>query len=114
MPFELYGYHAVPKNMIGKKTVPLIKLKELDWESYRNEMEKFPNQFELTNQWIPTLRCRKNEVIFMTLIHPNELEKEHVRRVNKSLKGTCNWCEISHPMCRFKAGDKSSLIWRQI
>ena len=82
----MHGYHAIPRNMVGTKTVPLIQLKKLDPELYENEMIKFPNQCELTNQWIQTLKCKKDEVIFLTLIHPKELEKEHVRRLNTSLK----------------------------
>lgn len=73
-----YLYHMVPNDMTGDIIYPLNTLKEIKEippELYQSKLEKYANRRQITEQFIPTLKCAWNDVVHLTAINPVKLKE---------------------------------------
>lgn len=69
-----YIYHKVPQDMEGKVICPLNILKEKYSDINKAKAEKYENRQELSRYRIENLDCAWGDVVFMTSVHPENLQ----------------------------------------
>ncbi|WP_417336087.1 hypothetical protein [Halobacteriovorax marinus] len=79
-----YFYHLVPDPFVGKDLIPL---NEMDRESklYKSHSRKYIGRESLTEQTIPLLNCKWNDVIQFSSVHP-QLIIDKLREIQPDFK----------------------------
>lgn len=70
-----YLYHQLPEDMEGDILYPLNELKEVYPEIYEKQVKKYQDREHLLDEVIPILRCRWNDVLHFSPVHPKEIQK---------------------------------------
>ncbi len=71
----MYLYHRVPTRVIGSVIRPLNQLKELDQDLYDLQKAKYKGRDDVAEQTIPPLNCGWGDVVFLTAVSPQELQR---------------------------------------
>ncbi|PIK14936.1 hypothetical protein [Halobacteriovorax sp. JY17] len=73
-----YFYHLLPEPFIGSKLIPLNEMNP-EGELYKSHNRKYLGREELTEEIIPILNCKWNDVVQFSALNPqliiNELRK---------------------------------------
>lgn len=68
-------YHQVPPKMRGNEILPLNKLKEIHPDIHDEEEEKYAGREQRINERIEPLDCTRRDIINLSPIHPELLNK---------------------------------------
>ena len=79
-----YFYHLVPEPFIGSKLIPLNDM-DKDSELYQSHARKYVGRESLTEQVIPILDCKWNDVVQFSALNPQLIINE-LRRIEPTLK----------------------------
>ena len=91
-----YVYHMVPKKMVGKKLIPLHKLKLKDRNLYERYIEKYYDHAErhkLLKKQVPKLDCMWNDVVHLLPLHPSHVYQS-LTEVGVKVKHDLNFYKI--------------------
>lgn len=90
---EKFLYHMVPNNMKGNKIYPLNVLKSTEPDFYELYVKKYEWREYLLKTEIDIFDCLRNDVIFLSPIHPKEISEEQCKAwfVKKRVK---KWFKI--------------------
>jgi hypothetical protein len=72
---KIYLYHMVPSDMKGNILYPLNSLKDIYPQLYSSKILKYNNRKHIMEQFIPTLKCKWNDVLQFTSINPKKIKK---------------------------------------
>ncbi len=66
----MFIYHIVPWNLEGRILYPLNELRTVLPHLYAQYIKNYENRPKVLKQWIPTLDCLWNDVLFLSPVHP--------------------------------------------
>ena len=70
-----YFYHLIPEPFIGSKLIPLNNM-DRDSELYQSHSKKYVGRESLTEQLIPILNCKWNDVVQFSALNPQHIINE--------------------------------------
>lgn len=108
-----YVYHMVPKEMIGKKLVPLNKLKTKQEKLYNEYVKKYydhPERENLLKRRVPKLNCLWNDVNHFLPLKPN-LVYSALKEVGVNVKTDLNFYKI--PIFNLKHNKNAIYLYRK-
>lgn len=70
-----YLYHRVPQNMKGETLYPLNRMKDIDPEIFSEHLKKYEGREFIMERQIPPLGCLWNDVLHLSAVHPQEIQK---------------------------------------
>ena len=70
-----YIYHQVPRELTGRKLLPLTQLKEKNKSAYEAAVKKYQGREQQMHQKIPVLNCLWKEVLHLTAVQPHKIDE---------------------------------------
>jgi hypothetical protein len=72
---KTYLYHMVPSDMIGNSLHPLNAMRETHPDLFVSKASKYAGRERVMEQFIPTLKCKWNDVIHFSPINPSAMKQ---------------------------------------